>query len=188
LHDPEESVRLQAAKALGRTGSPDAVQALLTVLPDADERMGSQIFGALVSLGQVAVPVLLDFARSDSGWMRWHSIRALSRIRDPRALPVLVNALQDADHAVAWMAAKGLTSFGRDCIEPVLHMLTTAQMTPWVAETSSYVLHTQCQVYEELKPYLEPLLQQLHQPAYLEVTCYAALKTLEHLRADGLLQ
>ena len=187
LHDPEESVRLQAAKALGRTGSPDAVQALLTVLPEADERMGSQIFMALVSLGHLAVPVLLECARSDSGWMRWHSVRALGRIHDPRALPVLVNALQDADHSVAWMAAKGLAPFERVCIEPVLHLLTTAQMTPWVAETASYVLHRQCQAHEEFKPYLEPLLQQMHQPAYRVGTGYAALKTLEHLRTDGLL-
>lgn len=188
LHDPQPSTRLQAASALGRTGSPDAVPALLNALPGADERMSSQIFTALVSLGSVAMPVLLDFARSKSDWVRWHSVRALSEIRDRRAVPVLVNALQDSDHAVAWMAAKGLAPFGRECIEPVLHMLTGARMTPWVVETASYVLHAQCQAYPELKPYLDPLLQQMHQAAYRSSTGYAALKTLEQLQSSGILK
>lgn len=188
LHDPVHAVRLQAVKALGRTGSPDAVPALLNALPGVDEQMNSQVFRALVGLGHVAVPVLLDFARNSSAWVRWHSIRALSSIRDPRAFPVLVNALQDTDHGVAWMAAKGLAPFGRECIEPILHMLTTASMTPWVVETSSYVLKRQCQFHEELKPYLEPLLQQMHQPAYRASTGYAALKALEQLDASGVLK
>lgn len=188
LHDPQASIRSQAVKALGRTGSPNAVPALLNILPGADELLNSQIFMALVSLGHVAVPVLLDFAHSNSSWMRWHSIRALSAIRDPRALPVLVNALQDSDHSVAWMAAKGLASLGRECVEPVLRMLSLAQMTPWVVETASYVLHTQAQAHRELKPALDPLLQQMHQVAYRSGTGYTALKALEQLHASGMLK
>ncbi|HEY3992713.1 MAG TPA: HEAT repeat domain-containing protein [Ktedonobacteraceae bacterium] len=188
LHDPQSSTRLQAAKALGRTGSPEAVPALLNALSGADERMSSQIFMALVGLSHVAVPMLLDCVHSNSSWMRWHSIRALGAIRDPRALPFLVNALQDVDHSVAWMAAKGLVPFGRESVEPVLHMLTTANMTPWVVETASYVLHTQCQAYSELKPYLDPLLQQMHQAGYRAGTGIAALKALEQLRASGVLK
>lgn len=187
LHDPSQSIRFQAIKALGRSGSPEAVPALLNVLSGADERTSSQIFVALVNLGRVAMPVLLDFAQSNSGWVRWHSIRALGSIHDPRSFPVLVRALQDVDHSVAWMAAKGLVPFGRDCIEPILRMLTTAQMTPWVVETSSYILHSQCKAHPELKPYLDPLLQQMHQPAYRSSTGYVALKTLERLHASGVL-
>ncbi|HEX7735645.1 MAG TPA: HEAT repeat domain-containing protein [Ktedonobacteraceae bacterium] len=188
MHDTQTSTRLQATKALGRTGSPDAVPALLDVLPGADERMSSQIFMALVGLGHVAVPVLLDYAHSHSSWLRWHSIRALGAIRDPRALPELVNALQDSDHSVAWMAAKGLAPFGRDCVEPVLHMLCTTQMTPWVVETASYVLRAQCQAHSELKLYLDPLLQQMHQPGYRSGTGIAALKAQEQIQASGVLK
>lgn len=188
LHDPQAAIRLQAAKALGRTGSPAAVPALLDALSMADERLSSQIFMALVSLGHVAVPVLLDFAQSRSNWMRWHSLRALSAIRDPRALPTLVNALQDTDHSVAWMAAKGLAPFGRECIEPVLRMLCSAHMTPWVVETASYVLHTQCQKHEELKPYLDPLLHQMHQAGYRSSTSLVALKALEQIQMGRVLK
>jgi hypothetical protein len=188
LHDPLPSTRLQAAKALGRSGSPEAVPALLAALHRADEEQSSQIFMALVNLGHVAVPALLESSKSHSSWMRWHCMRALCAIRDRRAMPALVQALGDTDHSVAWMAAKGLAPFGKDCVEPVLQMLTTAQMTPWLVETSSYVLQQQMLHFPDLKPVLEPVIQQLHQPAFRAVGGLAALKALEQLEAQALLK
>jgi len=185
LHDPLLSTRLQAAKALGRTGSPEVVSALLEALHGADEQLGSQIFMALVNLGHRAVPALMDTSQSSSNWLRWHSMRALSEIRDPRAFPVLVQGLTDKDHSVAWMAAKGLAPFGKDCVEPLLHLLTTAQMTPWLVETASYVLHYQCQNHAELKPFLEPVIQQMHQSSYRDGTGFAALHAQEQLQTSG---
>jgi hypothetical protein len=185
LHDPLLSTRLQAAKALGRTGSAEVVFALLDALHGADEQLGSQIFMALVNLGHKAVPALLNISQSSSSWLRWHSIRALAEIRDPRAFPVLVQALTDKDHSVAWMAAKGLAPFGKNCIEPLLHLLITTEMTPWLVETASYVLHYQCQNHAELKPFLEPVIQQMHQSSYRDGTGYAALHAQEQLQASG---
>src|SRR5215831_8691945 len=136
LNDQVPSVRMQAVKALGRVGDPSAVPALLNALRGADEQLGSQIFSALVRLGPAAVPALLDASNSHSTWMRWQAIRALGAIRDRRALPVLVNALSDADHSVAWMGAKGLTQFGRLSLEPVLRLLIMSEITPWLVETA----------------------------------------------------
>ena len=188
LHSPTPSTRLQAIKALGRTGSPEAVPALLSALHGSDEQQSSQIFMALVNLGRVAVPSLIEASQSNSSWMRWHSIRALGAIRDDRALPTLVRALADNDHGVAWMAAKGLASFGKDCVEPVLHLLITTEMTPWLRETASYVLNRQCQTHAELKPYLDPVIQQMHQPAYRSGSGYAALKAQEQLAKGSALK
>ncbi len=187
LHDPAPAIRQQAIKALGRTSSPQAVPALLNALHGSDEQQGSQIFQALVALGNIAVPGLLEASQSSSPWMRWHSIRALGDIHDGRAFPRLVHALTDTDHGVAWMAAKGLALFGRECIEPVLHLLTTAEMTPWLAETASYVLSRQYPGHADLKPYLDPVIQQMHHSAYRAGTCYTAMKALDQLRPSGLL-
>jgi HEAT repeat protein len=94
--------------------------------------------------------------------MRWQAIRALGAIRDRRALPVLVRALSDADHSVAWLGAKGLTQYGRLSLEPVLRLLVTAEMTPWLVETASYVLNSQLRYDPKLKPYLELVLDRMH--------------------------
>lgn len=187
LHDPVPAMRLQAIKALGRTGSPEAVSALLSALHSSDEQQGSQIFLALVKLGHIAVPALLEASWSPSSWLRWHSIRALGEIHDGRAFSRLVQALTDSDHGVAWMAAKGLAPFGEKCVLPVLHLLITTEMTRWLAETASYVLSKQYAGHPELKPYLDPVIQQMHRSAYKAGTGYVAMKALDQLEASGLL-
>ena len=188
LNDPVPAVRMQAAKALGRVGDPAAIPALLNALPGSDEQLGSQIISALVRLGRAAVPALMETSKNNTAWIRWHSLRALGAIRDRRAIPVLVEALSDSDHSVAWMAAKGLVQFGRLCIEPVLQALMGAEMTQWVAETASYVLHTQSQYEPKLKPYLEPVVQQMRSLAYRVGTAQAAQKALAQLKADNMLE
>ncbi len=171
LNDPVPTVRLQAVKALGRIGDPSVVPALLHALHSADEQMGSQIFLALMELGSAAVPALIAESNSSSAWIRWHCIRALA----------------DQDHAVAWVAAKELPAFGKMSIEPVLRLLMTEETSPWLVETTSYVLRDQCQHHKELKPYLEPLLKEMHSVGYRVATPSAARKALEQLGASGLL-
>jgi len=188
LNDQVPAVRMQAAKALGRVGDPAAVPALLNALRSADEQFGSQIFSALVKLDRAAVPALLETSASNSTWMRWQSIRALGAIRDRRALPVLVSTLSDSDHSVAWMGAKGLAQFGRLSVEPVLQSLMTAEMTPWLVETASYVLKSQIQHNPKLKPYLEPVVERMHALAFRVGTSQAAQKALAHLKADEMLE
>src|SRR5712692_3826313 len=188
LQDPVPAVRLQAVKALGRVGDPSAVPVLLNALRGADEQLGSQIFSALVRLGRAAVPALIDASNSHSTWMRWQAIRALGTIRDRRALPVLVSALSDADHSVAWMGAKGLTQFGRLSLEPVLQLLVKAEMTPWLVETASYVLSNQIRYDPKLKPYLEPVIERMRAQAFRVGTSHAAQKSLALLKADGMVE
>ena len=188
LRDPEAGVRLQAAKALGRVGDPAAVPALISALRGADEQMGSQIFTSLVHLGYVAVPALLEASNSSSAWMRWNSMRALVEIGDSRALAVLVKALCDNDHSVAWMAAKGLVRFGKNSVGPVLRLLTTAEMTPWLVETASFVLANQSRINAKLNPYLDPVIKHMRGVAFRVSTPSSAQKALSHLIADGLIE
>lgn len=184
LHDPQLTIRLQAAKALGRIRSAEAVPALLKELKEADEPLNSQVFIALVQIGPRATPALIEASKSPSSWMRWHCMRALGEIQDERAIPTLVQALLDNDHAVAWIAAKGLVNFGKDAIGPLLNLLTRVETSPWLAETAAYVLYEISMRYTRLKPYLEPVEQAIHGVASRIATPYAARKALSCLIAD----
>ncbi len=187
LRDPVPAVQLQAVKALGRIGAASAVPALLQTLHGADEQTGSQVFAALVQIGRPAVPPLIEASASGSAWMRWHCIRALVDIDDSQALLTLVQALRDPDHSVAWMAAKGLVKHGKWTIGPVLRLLTTADTTPWLVETASYVLSNQIHRNVKLKPYLEPVLQNMRGVAYKVATPHVAMKALRELSEAGLI-
>lgn len=188
LHDPVPAVSMQAAKALGRLSDPAAVPALLSALRGADEQLGSIIFTSLVHLGHLAVPALLETSASSSAWMRWNSVRALSRIGDSRAMPVLAKALSDTDHSVAWMAAKGLVHYGKKSVGPVLQLLTTAGMTPWIVQTASFVLNDQYLHNPKFKPYLEPVVKHMRSSGFRVSTPHHAQKALADLIADGLIE
>src|SRR5579859_4287222 len=166
LSDAVPSVRLQAAKALGRVGDQEAVPVLLRALRGADEQLSSQIFASLVRLGSLAVPALISKSKSNSAHIRWNCVRALGEIHDARALPVLVDALQDNDHSVAWMAAKGLAQFGKNSLKPVLELLMGASMTPWLAETASYVFSSYAHRNREVKEILEPLIRRMRESGF----------------------
>ncbi|MBE3561292.1 MAG: HEAT repeat domain-containing protein, partial [Ktedonobacteraceae bacterium] len=187
LKDPILAVRIQAAKALGHIGDPAAIPALITTLHSADEPLASQITSALVHIGPPVIPALLAESASNSAWMRWHTIRVLGEMYDYRALPALVNALRDSDHSVVWLAAKGLTHFGKWCIEPVLRLLVATDTSPWLAEAASYVLHDVYLHDPKLKPYLAPVVESMHGVAYKIGTPTAARKALSQLASAGLI-
>ena len=188
LDDPVPAIRMQAAKALGRVKDPASVPPLLAALRGADENMGSQIFSALVHLGFSAVPSLIETSTSSSAWLRWHCVRALGEIGDLRAIPVLVQALSDSDHSVAWMAAKGLLHFGKRSVGPVLQLLIREPMTSWLAETASYVLNNESRNNNNMKPYLDPVVQSLRSLNFKIGSSMAAQKAYTNLVADGLIK
>lgn len=188
LQDPTARVRMQAAKALGRVGDVTAVPALIDALHTADEQMGSTIFNALVQIGPSAVPAILHESTSSSAWVRWQCMRALSEGNDTRALSALVNALRDADYSVAWMAAKGLKKFGKRSLGPMLRLLSTSKTSMWLVQTSSFVLSNLYHLDPKLKPYLEPLVQEMRRVSYQTTTSIVAQKALSQLIADGLVQ
>ena len=94
LDDPDEEVREEAARALGRIGAAEAVEPLIRHLRD----MHSTI--------------------------RTYAARALGRIGDPRAVPVLVAALSEASEELAEACCQALGRMGaRESLKPLLHIL-----------------------------------------------------------------
>jgi hypothetical protein len=85
------------------------------------------------------------------------------------------------------MGAKGLVQYGKAAIQPVLLLLMSAQMTPWLAETASYVLHSYGQSNAEAKPILEAVTQRMREPGFRVGTSIAAQKALDQLRSTGIL-
>lgn len=188
LEDSTPTVRIQAAKALGRVRDPSAIPALLNALRNADEQLGSQIISALVHLGPAAVPALLERSTNSSAWVRWHCVRALGETTDRRAIPVLVNALRDSDHAVAWMGAKSLLHFGKQSLVPLLRLLMTTETSQWFVETASFVLRDLGARNTLLKPYLDPVIQDMHSVSYRTATPIAAQRALAQLSKDGFIE
>jgi len=97
LAHPEWLVRLHAVEALGKTRSPDAVESLLSVLFNDQDRAVRE--DAVRALGQIADARAVEFlmrALQEPG-IRPLVVEAMGRIGDRRAVPALINVLEGVD-------------------------------------------------------------------------------------------
>ena len=98
-----DGVARSAARELGRLRDARAVPLLVPKL--AESELSQAAMNALVSLGEKAVPALIEALRHDHGAVRALAAMALGDIRDERAVEPLVNVLQADDEYAARTAA-----------------------------------------------------------------------------------
>jgi HEAT repeat protein len=115
--------------------------------------------------------------------VRWEAAKALCGIADPIAASALVNALEDRDGDVRWLAAEGLAALGRDALQPLLAALLEGTKPSWLYEGAHHICHTLV-TRKRLGPILRPLLAALKQ-SEPEVTvppaAYTAMSRLRKL-------
>ncbi len=82
----------------------------------------------LIQLGSTAVPPLLEALKNEPPRKRFLICEILGQIRDPRAVPALIDRLKDqeANPSVASAAARALGRLGdRRAVEPLMEKLDT---------------------------------------------------------------
>jgi HEAT repeat protein len=137
---------------------------------------------ALVSAGKAAVPVLTEALKSRDDLKRLEAIKALNEIGDPYAAPALVDALQDDDFSVRWVAAVGLVGLNLGAVKPLLQALITHGDSYLMREGAHHVVHGLAK--GELRKYLLPLLATLEHSALTVEVPIAAERALELLEKD----
>ncbi len=138
-HDPDTVVRQEAARALGNIGDSTTVDALLGVIEEP--RLQVRAIEALGKIGDRRVlPLLFQLisqlktseyedrtpACEDTRYEQdlasvEEAIRALARIRDEAAIPLLMTALQST--LIRNEASEALVQFGQKAIAPLVRQL-----------------------------------------------------------------
>ena len=116
LNDPAPEVRQCAA--LGLAGLPDesAVQPLVHALNNEDSMVASLAANALVKIGGAAVPSLIAVVKNGPQSQRIHALRALAEIRDHRAIPIMMQVMQENSALLQHWAQEGLERLGLDMV------------------------------------------------------------------------
>ncbi len=104
LNDVSSEVRQAAALALVRA------------LNDDDAMVRTLATNALSAIGKSAVPVLLDAFSQASPSVKIQMMRALAEVRDPRAIPVMMKAMDDDSAILHHWCEIGLQQLGLDMV------------------------------------------------------------------------
>ena len=116
LNDPAPEVRQCAALGLGIKADESATQPLVRALSDPDAMVGNLAMNALVKIGKLAVPALIESVKNNTQSARILALRALSEIRDHRAIPVMMQVLEEDSVLLAHWAKIGLERLGLDMV------------------------------------------------------------------------
>jgi HEAT repeat protein len=116
LSDPAPEVRQCAALALAAKPDESAVEPLVRALGDEDSMVAGLAANALVKTGGPAVPSLIDTVKTGPQSQRIHALRALAEIRDHRAIPVMMQVMQEDSALLEHWAQEGLERLGLDMV------------------------------------------------------------------------
>ncbi|MDC0834274.1 phycobilisome maturation protein [Leptolyngbya valderiana BDU 20041] len=140
---------LAAVRTLADARDPAAIPTLIRVLGFNNPGAAVAAVSGLVGIGKPAVVPLLEQLDSYNYGARAWAIRALSEIRDPRALEILVGAASDFALSVRRGAAKGLGSLHwtdlPECDRPISQqkvldtLLPTTRDPEWVVRYAAIV-------------------------------------------------
>ena len=116
LEDPETEVRAAAALALAAHPDEAATAPLVSALSDVDGLVAVLAVHALVRAGNSAVPLLVESYEKAPARGRIHILRALAELRDPRAIKLMMIALETNSAALQYWAREGLERLGLDMV------------------------------------------------------------------------
>jgi HEAT repeat protein len=112
LDDESSEVRQAAVMAFYHQPDVYALNALVPVLADPDPMTARLAANALIKIGTQATPMLLEVLKSGSPSAKLEAARALSEIKDPRAIPGLAKALETDSALLQYWVSLGLDNLG----------------------------------------------------------------------------
>lgn len=158
LNDSVEVVRKSAAVSLGDLNNPVAIDFLIKALKDKhfSVRMTASI--SLVKLGQKAVDPLLKVLTDSVDNTRYLAIESLGKLKDPRAVPYLLEKLRSEDWAERGFAVEALGKIGdKNGIKAIIDLSKT--------ESHPFVKRKIKETLDELKA-VSSLVRRLDYSAY----------------------
>ena len=141
-----------------------SVDSLIATLssPDGLTRQKARI--DLVRIGEPAVGALAAVLTGTPGVAHWEAAKALGQIASPSAAPALVDALEDNEFSVRWLAAEALVAVGGQGLAALLHALADRPTSGLLREGAHHVLHdliAKRYLLESLETAVKPVLAAL---------------------------
>jgi len=161
-----------------------SIDSLIETLKSKDGLARQHARHALVKIGEPSLDALIQaFARKGEP-MHWEVAKALSQIGTPKAARTLVDALEDKEFSIRWIAAEGLIHIGKEGLVPLLDALKERPDSIWLREGSHHVIHdliSRKLIDETTREFISPVLDALNHLQAQSQTHIAEKKALESL-------
>jgi HEAT repeat protein len=145
---------LREGKMAQDTGT--GIKDLIAALSSLDDFTRVEARNALVAMGSQSIPFLAEALKGPDLLRKWEAAKALGEICDPRAVPALVEALDDEQFDVRWLAAEGLIEMNVKSLRPLFQALMEHADSVMLRQGAHHVLHDLAK--GELRVYLAPVL------------------------------
>lgn len=117
LDDSAPEIRQCAALGLAVKPEPAAIRPLVQALGDADAMTANLAMNALVKIGKDSVTALIECVKGKSSQSaRILALRALAELRDHRAIPVMMQVMEEDSVLLQHWAKEGLERLGLDMV------------------------------------------------------------------------
>ena len=94
-----------------------------------------------MKIGEPVLDALIKAFEIEKKPLHWEVAKALSQIGTVKAAKVLVDALEDHDFGVRWIAAEGLIHIGAGGVAPLLEALRKNPDSVWLREGVHHVIN-----------------------------------------------
>jgi len=160
------------------------LKSLMKMLESKDGMIRQKARLALVEMGDPAViPLSEALMHSKLDQTRWGAAKALGVIVDPRSIPALVNALDDTDSDVAWLAGLALKKFEKAAWKILLQKLIESGVdSVRLRNGTRHVFSGQKE--EGFNDLLEELMTALEDTSLPEASAIVATEILKRMRSD----
>ena len=95
----------------------------------------------LVRMGRGVLDYLTEYADHPKHIFRWEALKVMEEIADPTSIPFFIDALEDEESDIRWIAAEGLINIGRESIVPLLETIIKKTDSIFVLEGTHHVFH-----------------------------------------------
>jgi HEAT repeat protein len=119
----------------------ESIKSLVEEMGNGDGLVRQEARRKFVGMGRPAIDYLAELMESPKNVLRWEAIKAMEQIADPISVPLFLNALEDDDADVRWIAAEGLIRLGSDSLKPLLEALVNQSTSKLLRDGAHHVLH-----------------------------------------------
>ena len=160
------------------------LKSLMKMLESKDGLIRQKARISLVEMGESAViPLSEALTHSKLDHTRWGAAKALGEIVDVRSIPALVEALDDTDSDVAWLAGMALKKFEKSAWKILLQQLIKSGVdSVRLRNGTRHVFSGQKE--DGFDDLLEELMTALEDTALPESSAIVATEILKRMRSD----